>query len=69
MMIPLLTTYQLVQVTLQSDEVTNVPCGTSGGVMIHFDRIEVVNLLEAGSGKKLYTLYIIYKKTIVLQQT
>ena len=30
-----------IQVTLQSDEVKNVPCGTSGGVMLHFDRIEV----------------------------
>merc|ERR1712179_146730 len=24
----------------------NVPCGTSGGVMIYFDRIEVVNVLQ-----------------------
>ena len=53
MMVPLLTTYQLVQVTLQTDEVTNVPCGTSGGVIIHFDRIEVVNLLDVNSGKKI----------------
>ena len=39
------------QVTLQTDEVKNVPCGTSGGVMIYFDRIEVVNILNADSGK------------------
>jgi len=39
------------QVTLQTDEVKNVPCGTSGGVMIYFDRIEVVNILDASSGK------------------
>jgi len=39
------------QVTLQTDEVKNVPCGTSGGVMIYFDRIEVVNILNASSGK------------------
>lgn len=49
MMIPLLTTYRSVQVTLQTDEVKNVPCGTSGGVMIYFDRIEVVNILDANS--------------------
>ncbi|KAL6439688.1 hypothetical protein ACFW04_004038 [Cataglyphis niger] len=49
MMIPLLTTYRAVQVTLQTDEVKNVPCGTSGGVMIYFDRIEVVNILDANS--------------------
>ncbi|XP_015126888.1 erlin-1 [Diachasma alloeum] len=46
MMIPLLTTFRSVQVTLQTDEVKNVPCGTSGGVMIYFDRIEVVNVLD-----------------------
>ncbi|XP_076297268.1 erlin-1 isoform X3 [Lasioglossum baleicum] len=49
MMIPLLTKYRSVQVTLQTDEVKNVPCGTSGGVMIFFDRIEVVNILDANS--------------------
>lgn len=51
MMIPLLTMYRSVQVTLQTDEVKNVPCGTSGGVMIYFDRIEVVNILDTNSGK------------------
>ncbi|CAK9831507.1 ERLIN2 [Anthophora retusa] len=49
MMIPVFTTYHSVQVTLQTDEVKNVPCGTSGGVMIYFDRIEVVNILDANS--------------------
>ncbi|XP_076263570.1 erlin-1-like [Rhynchophorus ferrugineus] len=49
MMIPLITSYKSVQVTLQTDEVTNVPCGTSGGVMIYFDRIEVVNYLNVNS--------------------
>ncbi|KAF4527468.1 hypothetical protein B566_EDAN016278 [Ephemera danica] len=49
MMIPFITTYRAVQVTLQTDEVKNVPCGTSGGVMIYFDRIEVVNILSASS--------------------
>nr|CAH0109846.1 unnamed protein product [Daphnia galeata] len=46
MMFPFLTTHRSVQVTLQSDEVKNVPCGTSGGVMLYFDRIEVVNILS-----------------------
>lgn len=45
-MIPFITTYRSVQTTLQTDEVKNVPCGTSGGVMIYFDRIEVVNILR-----------------------
>merc|ERR1712115_342184 len=46
MMLPFLTTFQSVQTTLQTDEVKNVPCGTSGGVVIYFDRIEVVNVLQ-----------------------
>ncbi|POI30518.1 hypothetical protein CIB84_005731 [Bambusicola thoracicus] len=52
LMLPFITSYKSVQVlwggvgtTLQTDEVKNVPCGTSGGVMIYFDRIEVVNFL------------------------
>ncbi|XP_063716314.1 erlin-1-like [Symsagittifera roscoffensis] len=45
-MIPFITTYRSVQTTLQTDEVKNVPCGTAGGVMIYFDRIEVVNILN-----------------------
>jgi regulator of protease activity HflC (stomatin/prohibitin superfamily) len=44
-MIPLVTRFKSVQTTLQTDEVVNVPCGTSGGVMIYFARIEVVNIL------------------------
>ena len=46
MMIPFITSFRSIQVTLQTDEVKNVPCGTSGGVMIYFDRIEVVNILS-----------------------
>ncbi|CAG2118072.1 unnamed protein product, partial [Medioppia subpectinata] len=49
MMFPVLTTFRSIQVTLQTDEVKNVPCGTSGGVMIYFDRIEVVNILRSGA--------------------
>lgn len=41
MKIPFLTTYEPVQVTLQTDEVTNIPCGTKGGVMIYFEKVEV----------------------------
>lgn len=45
LMLPFITSFKSVQSTLQTDEVKNVPCGTSGGVMIYFDRIEVVNFL------------------------
>uniref|UniRef100_A0A8C9RVA1 Erlin-1 n=1 Tax=Scleropages formosus TaxID=113540 RepID=A0A8C9RVA1_SCLFO len=50
-MLPFITTYRSVQTTLQTDEIKNVPCGTSGGVMIYFDRIEVVNMLVPSAGK------------------
>merc|ERR1719436_265329 len=49
MMLPFLTSVRNIQTTLQTDEVKNVPCGTSGGVMIYFDRIEVVNVLQQGA--------------------
>merc|ERR1719384_8156 len=49
MMVPFLTMVRNIQTTLQTDEVKNVPCGTSGGVMIYFDRIEVVNVLQPGA--------------------
>jgi len=45
LMVPFLTSFRSVQTTLQTDEVKNVPCGTSGGVVIYFERIEVVNML------------------------
>ncbi|XDV20586.1 hypothetical protein PO909_025896 [Leuciscus waleckii] len=45
LMLPFITSFRSVQTTLQTDEVKNVPCGTSGGVMIYFDQIEVVNYL------------------------
>lgn len=41
-----LTSVEAVQVTVQTDKVTEIPCGTSGGVMIYFDNIEVVNRLR-----------------------
>ncbi|KAJ0038589.1 hypothetical protein Pint_23493 [Pistacia integerrima] len=44
--LPLITQYEPVQVTLQTDQVTDIPCGTKGGVMINFEKIEVVNRLH-----------------------
>lgn len=44
--LPLITQYEHVQVTLQTDQVTDIPCGTKGGVMINFEKIEVVNRLR-----------------------
>ncbi|CAK8577310.1 unnamed protein product [Lathyrus sativus] len=49
MKMPFLTQFEPVQVTLQTDEVTDIPCGTKGGVMIIFGKIEVVNRLHKES--------------------
>lgn len=43
--LPVIDRVANVQITMQTDSVTEIPCGTSGGVMITFDRIEVVNRL------------------------
>merc|ERR1712166_1670424 len=48
-MFPLVDTMRSVQTTMQTDKVTNVPCGTQGGVILYFDRIEVVNKLHPSS--------------------
>ncbi|XP_042529425.1 LOW QUALITY PROTEIN: erlin-2-B-like [Dipodomys spectabilis] len=44
--LPFITYYEPVQVTLQTDQVRDIPCGTKGGVMINFEKIEVVNRLH-----------------------
>eukprot|EP00455_Lapot_gusevi_P013290 TRINITY_DN16445_c0_g2_i1.p2 TRINITY_DN16445_c0_g2~~TRINITY_DN16445_c0_g2_i1.p2 ORF type:complete len:340 (-),score=91.14 TRINITY_DN16445_c0_g2_i1:1102-2121(-) len=44
--LPWLTSVSQIQITLQTDRVTDIPCGTSNGVTIIFDRIEVVNRLS-----------------------
>jgi len=49
LMLPLITSVHQIQTTMQTDEIRNIPCGTSGGVMIYFDRIEVVNQLRANA--------------------
>lgn len=36
---PFITSWEEVQITVQTDEVRNIPCGTSGGVLIHFDKV------------------------------
>ncbi|XP_009396432.2 uncharacterized protein LOC103981425 isoform X3 [Musa acuminata AAA Group] len=44
--LPLITQFEPIQVTIQTDQVRDIPCGTKGGVMISFDKIEVVNRLR-----------------------
>jgi len=42
---PVIESVSFVQTTVQTDKVTNIPCGTAGGTVINFERIEVVNQL------------------------
>ena len=46
MHMPFMTEVEYVQHTVQTDKVTNIPCGTSGGTVVTFDVIEVVNILD-----------------------
>lgn len=34
------------KISIQTDTVNNVPCGTSNGTLVYFDKIEVVNKLK-----------------------
>lgn len=43
---PFVTRVQPVQVNIQTDLVRDIPCGTQGGTVIHFEKIEVVNRLR-----------------------
>lgn len=44
--LPMITKVHQVQTSVQTDQVMNIPCGTSGGVVIEFEKIEVVNRLK-----------------------
>ncbi|ERM99992.1 hypothetical protein AMTR_s00110p00140670 [Amborella trichopoda] len=44
--VPFITQFEPIQVTIQTDQVKDIPCGTKGGVMISFEKIEVVNRLK-----------------------
>jgi len=69
LMVPFLTTFRSVQTTLQTDEVKNVPCGTSGGVMIYFDRIEVVNVLAPNAVHEIVKNYTAdYDKPLIFDK-
>ena len=46
LVVPFITSVYQVQITIQTDYIKNVPCGTSSGVTIVFGTIEVVNQLN-----------------------
>eukprot|EP00118_Oscarella_pearsei_P025164 m.307642 g.307642 ORF g.307642 m.307642 type:complete len:326 (+) comp42572_c0_seq1:36-1013(+) len=69
LMVPGITMMRPVQITLQTDEVKNVPCGTSSGVLLYFDRIEVVNVLDVGSVQDVVRRYTVdYDKTLIFNK-
>ena len=43
---PLITQFEPIQMTLQTDQVRDIPCGTKGAVRINFEKIEVVTRLH-----------------------
>ncbi|XP_065603001.1 LOW QUALITY PROTEIN: erlin-1-like [Cyrtonyx montezumae] len=68
-MLPFITTFKSVQTALHTDEVKNVPCGTSGGVMIYIDRIEVVNKLAPYAVYDIVRNYTAnYDKTLIFNK-
>lgn len=44
--LPLVEEFIEMKISIQTDTVNNVPCGTSNGTLVYFDRIEVVNKLR-----------------------
>jgi len=68
-MIPFITKYATAQVTLQTDTVTDIPCGTSGGTTVYFDKIEVVNILNKDSVFRTIKLYgVNYDRTWIFDR-
>lgn len=66
---PGLYTRDYVQLSLQTDTVRDIPCGTSTGVIIWFDRIDVVNQLSRSHAHdtiKRYGLH--YDRTFVFDK-
>jgi len=68
-MLPFITTVENVQVTVQTDKVNNVPCGTSGGVNVMFEQIEVVNRLKKHLAQETVKNYTVnYDKTWIFDK-
>ena len=44
--IPFYEEFIEMKISIQTDTVTNIPCGTSNGTLVYFDKVEVVNKLR-----------------------
>ena len=61
---PVVDSVKFVQTTVQTDKVTSIPCGTSGGTVINFGRIEVVNQLSTDAVFRIVKNYTVdYDRT------
>jgi regulator of protease activity HflC (stomatin/prohibitin superfamily) len=58
--LPLVTRVELVQTTVQTDKVRNIPCGTKGGTIIEFEKVEVVNQLDENAVLEIVKNYTIH---------
>jgi len=64
MSFPVMTRVEYVQTTVQTDRVEAIPCGTQGGIVITFGKIEVVNQLRADAVLQTVRAYTVnYDKT------
>jgi len=57
---PLLESYAEIQTTIQTDSVSDIPCGTSGGVVITFSKVEVVNRLDKALARETVANYTVH---------
>lgn len=57
---PIIVTHAEVQTTVQTDSVSNIPCGTSGGVMVTFAKVEVVNRLKIDLARETVANYSVH---------
>jgi regulator of protease activity HflC (stomatin/prohibitin superfamily) len=44
--IPMYEQFIEMKISIQTDVVTNIPCGTSNGTLVYFDKVEIVNKLR-----------------------
>ena len=68
MQAPFITRFEAIQVNIQTDLVRDIPCGTNGGTVINFEKIEVVNRLDRSKVHDTIQNYgVNYDKTWIYQ--
>mmetsp|Transcript_9703 Transcript_9703/g.12099 ORF Transcript_9703/g.12099 Transcript_9703/m.12099 type:complete len:322 (+) Transcript_9703:132-1097(+) len=68
-MFPIVTTFMPIQVSMKTTKIENVPCGTSGGVEMMFQQVEVVHRLRAADAIQTVKEYSIdFEKTWIVDR-